>query len=375
MVTCRLLLKAINREGPIRVVAPSDFVTEPGPEIDPTLVLENPRFTVYCFDPKNDAVLFVESGDPEAVDRSPFYYQGQIQTAVGLVSMPLEIFHRIAQEIPLPPKGLIFVHSVGRCGSTLISKVLQAVPSVHSLSEPDDLTQIALELNSHRNTTGQVTELMRSSIRWRCKSRRGPSPSFVAIKPRSEVMTLVEQFGELFPSAKHFFLYRNALSWLKTIFRNIPDDYDPDNLETNLRLETEWARLLPLVSSHRTERKPMNLIQIRVLGWITCVEGYHRLLEMAVPCCAAKFEDLVDNPIPILEDFFAFCGIESVDWDGIKEVLSRDSQAGTIFDRVERIKGKRELSPSLIKDAQHLIASRSLILTPDYTAPHTLRPN
>ena len=116
----------------------------------------------------------------------------------------------------------------------------------------------------------------------------------------------------------------------------------------------------------------MNAIQIRVLAWITCMEGYLRLKATDIPLSCARYEDLTANPIPILEQFFAFCGIDDVNWTVIHEVLGRDSQAGTIYDREERRKQGRELTPELEQDVRGMIALRPLLSTSDVVLPGTL---
>jgi len=372
MDTRRFSIKETCRANPIHVVKPADFVTEPADEIEPESLVNDPRFTLYCFDPENQAALFVESNDPAAVDKAAFYYQGQVDHAVGLVSMPLEAFHRVALEIPKPPKGVIFIHSVGRCGSTLVSKVLEAVPAVHSLSEPDDLTQLVNLSNTGGFTNEWVRECLASSLRWRGKPRFGPSADFLAIKSRSEVMVLADSLGDLFPEAKHFFLYRNALSWMGTLFRGFPADRDVYDEELNRKVEDGWAKTIPLVTELRRPDKPMNPVQVRVLAWITCMEGYLKLRQMDIPTCAARFEDITADPKAVLEPFFQFCGIDDVDWSAMEEVLSRDSQAGTIYDRDLRRQYTRELTEDLRQDIRSLIASRPGLQVPDVVLPGTI---
>ena len=45
-------------------------------------------------------------------------------------------------ECPSQDANVLSVQSTGRCGSTLLSKVLDKVGGVHSLSEPDVYTQV-----------------------------------------------------------------------------------------------------------------------------------------------------------------------------------------------------------------------------------------
>jgi len=374
MQTQRLTIKQNTREHPIWLVRPEDFNCDSPVDIDPEEIARNPRFSLYCVDEANRCMVFVETDNPQAVDDAPFYYQAQAEHAKAVVSMPFETFHRVANEIAPPPKGLIFVHSVGRCGSTLLSKVLAAIPEVHSLSEPDDITQLARMRVTGSMPNGDIRDLLASSIRWRGKPRAGSAAEFVAIKPRAEVMILADLFETSFPDAKHFFLYRDGLSWMRTLFRNWPEDRDVYDVELNRKMLKGWSDSLPILKQFIDQDLPLNPIQIRMYGWITFMEAYMQMAAAPIETAAACFEDLTTETVPILAKFFQFCGIDAVDWTQIHEVLGKDSQAGTIYDREERMKQNRQLTDALVQDVLDLVASRPFLLTPNVVLPKTLTP-
>jgi hypothetical protein len=145
-----------------------------------------------------------------------------------------------------------------------------------------------------------IREALASSIKWRSKPRIGPPAEFVAIKSRSEVLVLADLIGSCFPTAKHFFLYRDAISWMRTIFRGFNADRDVYDCERNKKMEDSWARMLPLVRDLRNEGEPLNPVQIRILGWATCMEAYLELSDMGLSLCAARFEDITADPSPSL---------------------------------------------------------------------------
>jgi len=370
--TRRLTLIANNRTRPVGVVGPADFEWEPGAEIEPETVIRDPALSLYCFDRESGSALFVEVDDPAAVEQAPFYYQGQNEHARGLVSMPLEVFHRLAETIAEPPGGLIFIHSVGRCGSTLVSKALEAVPEVQSLSEPDDLTQMIEFRTTGGAPDAELRRLIRSTVRWRCKPRSGAPARWVAIKMRSEVMVLADLIGLEFPAARHLFLYRDGVSWMRSVYQNAPPERNPYDEVANRELEASWAYTIPLVRDSIRADAAMNPAELRILAWVTCMEAYLGLRETGIPLCAARFEDLTANPVPVLEQLFTFCGIEGADWDSVREVLGRDSQAGTVFDREKRRKARRELPEALAEDARRVIAGRPRLRAPDVIVPGTI---
>jgi len=372
MIINRLKIIDRKREHPITIVDPSDFETCTDRRISVEDIVNDPHFSLYCIDPGTKSVLFVECDDIEFVESAPFLYQAQYQRAVSLASMPIGLFHEIGDTIPLPKEGTIWVHSVGRCGSTLLSKVLQSVPQTRSLSEPDDLTQLARLKETNNMPEAEVKKYLRSSIRWRSKAGSKAHHKWLAIKPRSEVMALAEQIRESVEGAKHFFLYRDAVSWMQSNFKNFPEERNTYDPELNQKMEENWARMLPLLREARQPGNPMNPIQVRTWGWITCMEAYLDLQKSGVPICAATYAGLIEKPEWVLKKFFEFYGIHGVDWKAIEEVLAVDSQAGTMFDREERKKLTRELTPELIQDIFELVASRPSLRTPDVTLPGTL---
>ncbi|HWD37578.1 MAG TPA: sulfotransferase [Fimbriimonas sp.] len=370
----RLTIKEIARPYPISIVARTDFVAEDAGEIEPSEILRDPKFTLYCIDLENESVLFVENEDPIAVEAAPFYYQGQAETAVGLAAMPLDAFYRIAEEIPEPANGIIFVHSVGRCGSTLLSKALQAAPEVQSLSEPDDLSQMVGYRRKQMVTDELLQKMIAASIRWRCKPRLGTSSKWVAVKPRSEVLNLGDLIGLQFPHARHLFLYRDGIAWMHSIVKGWRHDWDLFDEESNREVEARWSGTLGIIHDYIRPDKALNPVEVRILSWISSMEAYLQLVETGIPIIAARYEDLNAQPISILKQLFQFCGIRDVDWDVMSEVLSRDSQAGTTFDREQRKRSPRELTPELADYARNMIATRPLLRTPDVIMPNTITP-
>lgn len=362
------------RTNPVAVVSPKDFQSEPFTEIPISEVITDPKFSLYCFDTDSESALFVELDDPLAVESAPFYYQAQYSHATALVSVPMALFHEVATQIPSPSKGVVFIHSVGRCGSTLLSKVLQGIPTVHSLSEPDDISQLGRFRTEFGFPDHFTEDLLASSVKWRCKSRVGQPPMTLAIKTRSEALVLHDMFARRFSNAAHVFLYRDGISWLRSVIQNWSVDRDLSDPELNRSMLDGWANILPLAKDFKLRAAKLNPVQIRILAWITCMEGYLSLRQARVPICAAIFEDLVTQPTSILNQLLEFSGIDGLDHDVMAEILQRDSQAGTVFDREERKKRVRVLTDEWRADAERIIADRPLLADPGVRLPGTLKP-
>ncbi len=73
---------------------------------------------------------------------APFFYSAQFEHAQELFTVDFDTFLELAAQVP-EADTLIFVHNIGRCGSTLLSKAFSRLDSCTSYSEPDCFTQIA----------------------------------------------------------------------------------------------------------------------------------------------------------------------------------------------------------------------------------------
>jgi len=54
---------------------------------------------------------------------SPFVRRAQQNYCSKLIVVPLSVFHRMAESVGDPKGELIFIFNMGRCGSTLLTKV------------------------------------------------------------------------------------------------------------------------------------------------------------------------------------------------------------------------------------------------------------
>ena len=72
-----------------------------------------------------------------------FVYNIQFRHAANLIIVPIESLHQIAKEISIPKIPIIHLANHGRCGSTLITKMFEAMPSSLSMNEPNAYTDLA----------------------------------------------------------------------------------------------------------------------------------------------------------------------------------------------------------------------------------------
>ena len=373
MTTLRHEITGRNYEHEFQTAGPDQFTCAPGRPIDPQAVLENPNITLYCLDPREKQAVFVETPEGVDVTHAPFMYIAQRRHAVAVVSVPFNRFHRLAEAVTLNDVQMVWVHSVGRCGSTLLSKALEAVPEVYSLPEPDVLTQL-LELRPmDRSGDAEVSALIRSSVLCLFKHRPDrPRPRFFAIKPRSQVMELADLIYNEFPQSRNLFLYRDGLSWLTSVFRAFLHDLPIEDELFCRDMATYFVMIHKLVADEYDDAKPMSQAKLWILGWVSIMERYLELHARGVPFCAARFEDLKRDPRGIVGALFEYCGIRLGDMGPVHDALRRDSQEGSRVAQENVKQASYQMPQKYLDEAAAIIASRPMLTGPGMRVPDTL---
>ena len=114
-----------------------------------------------------------------------------------------------------PPPQLSFLFSTGRCGSTLASRIFAELPGVWSLSEPDFLSNIAIQHQLADRAT--LVSLVRAATLWMCRQPTGRTVDAVILKPRSEATLIAELCQEAFPQSRNVFMYRDLVGYANSL--------------------------------------------------------------------------------------------------------------------------------------------------------------
>jgi len=176
------------------VSQPGDFVLQPGRPADRSRMSDR-DVSPYCFDLAEQKLLCVSTPD---IGGATFFYQAQREYARTVVKVPFAA-------LPDPQRSPTLIFSIGRCGSTLLTKALEAA-GVRAVSEPDYFTQAALlpaptpELQS---AIAGASELL----------------PFDAIKLRAECSNAPLLIAAAFPSPKLVFILRDAEDWADSVRR------------------------------------------------------------------------------------------------------------------------------------------------------------
>jgi hypothetical protein len=337
-------------------------------------VLKNPSISLYCLDPKHQNAVFVETPPDVNLAHVPFYYMAQFAHATHVIVVPYDELHHLAQQVDVEGHQLILIYSIGRSGSTLTSAAFNHADGVISLSEPDVFTNLVALRDWNGTHDREVSALVKSCMKVLCKHPEATATSHKwAIKFRSYGIELGDVLYQHFSAAKCLFLYRNLDEWADSMVRAFggDDDITPEMLDGWWEFIRSVVRnpTLPAVGD-----KERSLAYMLGVNWVSPIERYLHLAEQGIPMLPVRYEDMKRNTLPVMEAIFSYCDVASTNRHDLRQVLNKDSQAGSLLARdvtQNRQFGRRKLT--VMHELHELLTRHPVIMRPDFEVPGTLR--
>jgi hypothetical protein len=327
------VLHIVEKAAPVEFfpAVPQNFVVRPGGSVPAETVLGDPDISLYCLDDENRQAYFVETSAGVDLTGEPFVYLAQYEHARRLITVPYDTLHRLADGLPDPTR-LILVYSVGRCGSTLISRALGAVAGVRGYSEPDVFSQIAVLRHENPGRDEEYARLVRT-----CTRILGQGAEALVIKFRAIGIQLADLFHQVFPDARGIFLHRRARPWLESMNRGFTShlsglDGEAEAIFTRY-MTAQASLMLPFAVRHQRQPTPA---EAYTLNWLSVMDRYLRLHEDGVPLLEVRYEEIVARPKPTLAALLAYCDLPVDEVDTLYQTFSTDSQEGTALSRAGR---------------------------------------
>ncbi|HRI66403.1 MAG TPA: hypothetical protein PK156_19275 [Polyangium sp.] len=333
---------------------------EEGKESDARL-LTDPSLSLYCLDLSRREAVFVSLPPNSDLEAAPFYYEAQFAHALNAFTIDFDTFLSLSAPIPQPNK-LILVHNIGRCGSTLLSRAFAQLDSCVSYSEPDCFTQIG-----HWRTVDDPRDSLWKSILTACMKFvfLDPirlQPEVAIVKFRSGCVNLLDLFTELFPDAKHLFLYRDCSSWVASCL-NIAERRGLEHTQ----LRDEALQFFRYFTGRAMEQSTFPYDRLGeslrpaerfTVCWLVSMEHVLRF-HQAFPglLFPVTYQELATSGEACLQRIFDYCELPRERLrDGVVS-LTKDSQAGTKFAREDGTSGnKRQLTDEEIVQSRAILA-------------------
>lgn len=293
---------------------------------DAGYLLKSRAIMPYCIHPKTGEMLLAQVPDDIDVTASPFVYEAQRRHATHVHAMDLNLFLELASECSTPGKAL-FVHSTGRCGSTLLAKALGGVRGIETISEPDIFSQIAT-MGLSGGEMEKITALLhKACMQFWLRDRQG----LTVVKFRSAVCEQADIIASTWPQAANLFLYRNAVavawSYARMMGRSIVDwTLSGPDLDA-------WSRLVPFV---RRMHAPMSGYDLLAAMWGGPVTKYLDIAPQRMWLGALRYETLIASPQGTLAALLALLGKQFYGRELPDDVFATHSQSGTYLDPQRR---------------------------------------
>ena len=361
-----------RRSNPVGLTDIRDFeLREAGP-IDAQEILANPRISLYAVDFENNRAVFLETARPEELSQAPFYYQAQYENAVRMITLSLESMVLLAQSVSITDNKLVFIHSPGRSGSTLASKIFAQVPGVMNISEPDALTQLVIARFMHPDQKEMLRMLLDACVRLLCKT---PAPTVWVVKGRSWVIELGDLLYELYPHAKNIYLYREAESWIKSSMSAFITDVE--RTSEQLRQEEAEARgwmklLVPSIARYDPDQH-LAVTELLSLMWLDNLGRYVELHKSGIRMLAIPYPSWKLDPRRTAVSMLDYSGICPDDLTAVEEVLSKDSQAGSAISQ-DALKKKTATVQYFDQAEMHRhLQKHAYINTAGFEVPNTVK--
>jgi hypothetical protein len=367
-------IQSKNRTPASLIANSRDFSYDTGEDIASEWIVQNPHISLYCLDPENQQAIFVET--PAAIDiyKSSFLYQAQYEYAQQLIVISYPELYRLARSIKDLIGKITLLYSVGRCGSTLLSRVFGQMENILSLSEPDVFSQIVGLRTRDGSKDDELTELLENCIYLLCKPTAKRNPAFCTIKPRSFGIEVADLIHRALPDTKLIFLYRNAED-VVTSFIHTFTDFSAmlPVIQNNKSIYTRFISLLEEYVDH-IDFTDSNATDLYTIMWLSAMHSYLSLCQQNIPACAIRYEDLVARPESLITELLNYCQWPIVEISLIHQVFDQDSQEDSIFSRkrVEKNR-KKNLDSSIVRQKiTKILQAHPQIKTPDFIFPNTL---
>jgi hypothetical protein len=360
-----------SRDGMAQTSRIEDFTLAPGQPFDANEIATNPKISLYCLNDAQRQAVFVELPDDVDISQAPFAYAVQHEHAQRAFTVPYETFHQLPGFIP---DHLILVHNIGRCGSTLLHHIFNALDSVVSLSEPDAFASIIPMRQDEKNTQADLVAMLQSTMRMTFKSWPGLQTGVV--KFRLQGMQLTELMLHAFPQATHLFMYRSAVGWAASIHRlasryQAPPDFSRDQT-IGILYEFFGLRGPEAEALIAPDKQTLTMVELLTVEWLYMMQMYLNLREQGIT--GLRYEDLNQHGRTVIDALFRQCHLPEAAVETALEVMAHDSQEGTALARDNDASGNRQsLSAEQLEQINAILRQHPTIHTPDYVVPGTLK--
>jgi len=293
----------------------------------------NKNFAIFCVSDKDVCTLDTTIG--------PFAFVNTFIAARKLIFLPMQHFHRLAQESGDPFENnlnIAIIHMTARCGSTLLGKMFENVPKTRVISEINSFLFVwNLYLRGDISLV-EYEKLLDSTFRVQCKKENGIQR--IIIKHSMSATSTLAYMKRAYPQIQLLFITRHPFPSLKSydkLWTLLPVSGTIAGLANVNGIYWKhypipandliwWQRYRSVIAEGCTHDQKISMVRFFFFNYWCAVEQYTKnkgLYDMAI-----LYEDLCERPQEIVSDLFSKLKISHINIPVALGVMATDSQKG-----------------------------------------------
>ena len=328
---------------------------------------------------ENKVVVLECPGDVYNPEKYPFFYHGAYVEAILKKVAKLSDFLDLIDNQPWPEVSVIFLWSLGRCGSTLLANLFTSFEGFVTISEPDDI--FTFFTRKAKMGDDMYEKALKNALKYhliQVKSRY-PNTRCVIIKPRSMFFWYITKSPvEIYEKVTHIFMYRDVISTFKSHYKSFSTVakkvFKLQNMtEVIIPLEKTLENIPGLqdkvneANSIRTSSNEM-LVQMSFGGLPYLILLYKTIAAKETfgeRLFAVKYERLIEDPTKQFElissriKSFEF-NISEEERKKLKELAKKDSQANSTLSKKTLAGNSAEVDSGVEQKFHEMMAACSL---------------
>ena len=319
----------------------ADFVCSHERFVDPEYVR---RDNVSLFFLQEDVAVFAET-DPGIqtwrLKYGAFVREATEQYARRLISMPIGSLIKLGEKIGEPKEKICFLFNTARCGSTLLSQMLEHTDQCVAISEPDGLNFLAKKYRDNP-VSKDMEALTRNFINVLCKPVDHPKCNKAYfVKLTAPAVVALPYFYKLYPNASYLFMYRNVVNVAKSIYRIT--QVMPVLLATlyggciSEGLVERFFEEMG-ISGKDYKMRYKDLLSMGTSSWCISTRQYLDLRQQVENIRCLRYEDLIADPVYAMTDILRYCELPEELAESAVDALKQDSQKKSVLSGGSRFK-------------------------------------
>ena len=133
--------------------------------------------------------------------------------------MPIHSMVTLGEKVGPPQQKICYLFNTARCGSTLLTQMLEHTGKCVAISEPDGLNFLSKKYREMGDCP-EMRSMTTSMVNLLCKPTQTPKGNKAFfIKLTAPSVVAIQFFYKLYPDATYLFMYRNIVNVAKSIYR------------------------------------------------------------------------------------------------------------------------------------------------------------